>query len=67
MSDWFLEYEKGYLLSYINRKRLENRNYTIVRNFDDLDRLLKKEKKAGETELEMVKRLINEMRKGRRF
>lgn len=67
MGNWFLEYEKGYLLSYINKKRIDKQNYTIIKDFAELDRLIKKEHIKGETELDTIKRMINEIREGKEF
>lgn len=66
-TDWFIEYEKGYLISYINRKRVMRGEDRLVKDFTELERIIKEEQIKGETELQTTKRLINEIRKGRKI
>lgn len=64
-NNWFLNYEKDVLYSLINKKRLDNGCYILLKDDAELNRIIRNERFPGEDELESVKRIINEVRAGR--
>lgn len=64
-NNWFLKYEKDVLYSLINKKRLDSGYYRLLKDDAELNRIIKRERKADEEELDTIKRLINDVRGGR--
>lgn len=64
-TNWFVKYERDVLYSLINSKRMERDDYTLITDEAEINRIIKRERKADEEELDTIKRLINDVRGGR--